>query len=83
MIVCVCRFVSDRQIRSARASGAGTLEAVAAATGAGTDCGCCRGTIAKMLAGPCKAAPCPGCPNRAAPSEAVPSRIAAERVKVP
>ncbi len=83
MIVCICKFVSDRQVRGARASGATSVEAVAAATGAGTGCGCCHGTIARILAEPCKAEPCPGCPNRAAPSEAVPSRIAAERLKVP
>jgi assimilatory nitrate reductase catalytic subunit len=75
--------VSDRQIRAARAAGASTVEAVGAATGAGTRCGCCHGTIAKILAEPCQPEPCAGCPNRAAPSESVPSRIAAERVKAP
>lgn len=82
MIVCICKFVSDRQIRAARGSGAATVGEVAATTGAGTGCGCCHGTIAKILAEPCKAEPCPGCP-RASPSEAVPSRVAAEGVKVP
>ena len=87
MIVCLCEAVSDRAIRAAREAGAHSLEAVAAATGAGSGCGCCHGTIAKMLAergrpSPCKAAPCPGCP-RAAANEAVPARIAAERLDAP
>lgn len=83
MIVCICKFVTDRQVRAARAAGASTVEAVGAATGAGTGCGCCHETIAKILAAPCKPEPCHGCPNRAAPSESVPARIAAERVKAP
>jgi bacterioferritin-associated ferredoxin len=86
MIVCLCEAVSDRAIRVAREAGADSLEAVAAATGAGSGCGCCHGTIAKLLAEgnpqPCKAPPCPGCP-RAAANEAVPARIAADRVNTP
>jgi bacterioferritin-associated ferredoxin len=80
MIVCLCRRVSDQTIRAARAEGAHTVEAVAAATGAGTCCGCCRGTIAKILAEPCRAVPCAGCPARPAAadgSESVPVRVAA------
>lgn len=81
MIVCLCRRVSDRTIRAARADGAHTVEAVAAATGAGTGCGCCRGTIAKILAEPCRPAPCAGCPAQpgAHPDapESVPVRVAA------
>jgi bacterioferritin-associated ferredoxin len=82
VIVCICSFVSDKAIRAARASGASTIEAVAATTGAGSGCGCCHGTIAKVLAEPCKAEPCPGCPNRAA-AESVPRRIAASELKTP
>jgi bacterioferritin-associated ferredoxin len=88
MIVCICEAVSDRAIRAARDAGAATVAAVAAATGAGTGCGCCHGTIAKILAEPvravpCKPAPCAGCPNRAAANEGVPARIAAEQLKTP
>lgn len=83
MIVCICKFVSDRRIRAARDAGASTVEAVGAATGAGTGCGCCRETIARILAEPCRPEPCEACPNRAVPSEGVPSRVAAERVKAP
>lgn len=81
MIVCLCRFVTDRDVRAARARGADTVEAVSAATGAGTGCGCCRGAIATILAEPCRAVPCAGCPNRA--SEGVPRRVAANPVKSP
>jgi bacterioferritin-associated ferredoxin len=81
MIVCICRAVSDRTIRAARAEGAQTVEAIAVATGAGTGCGCCRGTIAKILAEPCRPVPCAGCPARPAASadatESVPVRVAA------
>lgn len=83
MIVCLCEAVSDRAIRAARDAGAQTLEAVAAATGAGTGCGCCHGTIAKILAEPCKPVPCIGCPRRAESPDGVPARIAAAQVKVP
>jgi bacterioferritin-associated ferredoxin len=82
VIVCVCSFVSDKAIRASRAAGAHSIEAVAAATGAGAGCGCCHGTIAKVLAEPCKAEPCAGCPNRAA-AENVPARIAASGLKTP
>jgi bacterioferritin-associated ferredoxin len=81
VIVCLCHAVSDRTIRAARAEGAHTVEAIAAATGAGTGCGCCRGTIAKLLAEPCRPAACAGCPARASARgeapESVPFRVAA------
>jgi bacterioferritin-associated ferredoxin len=83
MIVCICKSISDRAVRAAREAGARTLEAVAALTGAGTDCGCCHGEIRETLADPCdKAAPCSGCPNRAA-AGAVPRRAAAAGVATP
>lgn len=81
MIVCVCRAVSDRDIRAARARGAVTLAAVAAATGAGTGCGCCREAVARLLAEPCRPEPCAACPNRV--PDAVPLRAAAAGVKTP
>jgi bacterioferritin-associated ferredoxin len=83
MIVCLCEVVSDRAIRAAREAGAHSVEAVATATGAGGGCGCCHGTIAKILAEPCKPVPCAGCPRRAGAPESVPARIAAEQVKTP
>ena len=81
MIVCICRFVSDRAVRAARDAGARTVGAVAAATGAGTGCGCCRGTVAKILAEPCRPEPCAGCPARGAAPDAVPARAAAGGVE--
>ncbi|WP_242346191.1 (2Fe-2S)-binding protein [Anaeromyxobacter terrae] len=99
MIVCICRAVSDRAIRSARDAGAGSVEAIGAATGAGTCCGCCRGTIARILAEPRAGVPCVVAPSRDeaehlgaglevdaradAPSEAVPLRAAADQLKTP
>jgi len=81
MIVCLCRAVSDRTIRAARAEGASTVEAIAAVTGAGTGCGCCRGAIAQILAEPSRPAPCAVRPARpaepAGAPEAVPVRVAA------
>lgn len=74
MIVCVCRSVSGRALDSAIAGGAGDLDAIARATGAGMDCGCCRDELvarvhahaASAATAPCCATPCPGCPGRAA-----------------
>jgi bacterioferritin-associated ferredoxin len=83
VIVCICKSISDRVVRAARAAGALTAEAIAAATGAGTSCGCCHDTIERMIAAPCKAEPCAGCPNRAAASDAVPQGIAADRLDTP
>ncbi len=85
MIVCICRAVSDRAIRSARDAGARSLEAIGAATGAGTCCGCCRGTIARILAEPCTGVPCEAAaPAREdAAAETVPLRAAADRLKTP
>jgi bacterioferritin-associated ferredoxin len=81
VIVCLCKGVSDRDIRAARAAGAETVSDVAAATGAGNGCGCCHGTIARVLAEPCST-PCAGCP-RAESTGAVPLRIAAAGVRTP
>lgn len=82
MIVCVCRSVSDRVVRAARAAGARTLAAVAIATGAGDDCGCCHGAVERILAEPCKAEPCPGCPGSRS-AGAVPPRAAAGELRTP
>lgn len=97
MIVCLCRAVTDRDVRAARARGADTVDGVAALTGAGTGCGCCRDVVAKILAepldpagsivaarggeAPCGAGRCAACPNRS--SEGVPQRVAAGPVKSP
>ncbi len=49
MIVCVCRGVTDRQIREAAAAGR-SLDQVMQCTGAGTSCGTCRLMIARLVA---------------------------------
>jgi bacterioferritin-associated ferredoxin len=66
MIVCLCRAVSDRTIRTAAAVGL-TLPEIGRATGAGSDCGRCADAVAHIVGepGPCKAEPCIGCPRGA------------------
>jgi assimilatory nitrate reductase catalytic subunit len=49
-IVCVCLGVGAIEIAAAACSGAETVEAVGAATKAGTNCGSCRPAIARLLA---------------------------------
>ncbi|WOP18564.1 (2Fe-2S)-binding protein [Raineyella sp. LH-20] len=49
MIVCQCKVVTDRDIRSAVDRGARTVAQVCRATTAGTDCGSCVLTIRRLL----------------------------------
>jgi bacterioferritin-associated ferredoxin len=49
MIVCLCRGVSDHDLRAAIRAGH-TLEDVMRATGAGSDCGCCIGALKRIAA---------------------------------
>ena len=49
-IICVCHGVGERTIRAAATDGSHSLEAVGAATRAGTNCGSCRPAIARLLA---------------------------------
>ena len=49
MIVCHCRVVSDRRIRTEAERGALTVDDVAARCGAGACCGSCRPTIGTLL----------------------------------
>jgi assimilatory nitrate reductase catalytic subunit len=48
-VVCACLRVGARTIEKACAGGAASVEAVGAATGAGTNCGSCRVEIARIL----------------------------------
>ena len=48
MIVCVCRGISDRQLRAEAAAGH-SLEQVMHRTGAGSSCGTCRFAIARLV----------------------------------
>lgn len=49
-MVCACMKVGAHTIEAACAAGAATVEAVGAATGAGTNCGSCKIEIARMIA---------------------------------
>jgi bacterioferritin-associated ferredoxin len=51
MILCLCRGISERTVRMAVATGACSLDAVAARCGAGTDCGSCRRAIQDVVDG--------------------------------
>lgn len=47
--VCVCFDVGEKQIMAAALAGAATVEAIGAATCAGSNCGSCRPAIARLL----------------------------------
>ncbi|MGK3965728.1 (2Fe-2S)-binding protein [Sorangium sp. So ce136] len=49
MYVCLCMGVCDREIREAMNEGACSVSEVMECTGAGTRCGSCRPTIAKLV----------------------------------
>jgi bacterioferritin-associated ferredoxin len=49
MIVCVCRRVSDRQIREAVADGAHSLECLQMDLGVATQCGRCADCASRVL----------------------------------
>jgi bacterioferritin-associated ferredoxin len=50
MYVCLCEGVTSQTVSDAVASGASTSKEVAAACGAGLDCGRCRRTLRAMIA---------------------------------
>lgn len=49
MYVCVCRAVTEREIKASIDGGATTVAAVTRACRAGGDCGACRGEIEELL----------------------------------
>jgi bacterioferritin-associated ferredoxin len=49
MYVCCCRAVTDREVARVIDEGAGSVDAVTRACGAGGDCGACRGMIEDMI----------------------------------
>jgi bacterioferritin-associated ferredoxin len=59
MIVCLCRAVCDRTIRTAIDAGARSVDEVAAACRAGSGCGACHETIESMICEPDEAQHCP------------------------
>jgi bacterioferritin-associated ferredoxin len=50
VIICLCRGVSESDIRRVIERGAGTPDAVTAACGAGGDCGACTLMLCDLLA---------------------------------
>ena len=50
-IVCSCFGIGANQIEAAIAAGCRSAEAIGAALNAGTNCGCCRGEIARIVSG--------------------------------
>jgi bacterioferritin-associated ferredoxin len=48
--VCICNAVTERQLRDAIESGAGTLAELQMDLGVAAGCGCCAGTIEAHLA---------------------------------
>ncbi len=49
MYVCVCRWVTEQEVKAAIDAGANTVQAVTAACCAGDDCGGCHETIEEMI----------------------------------
>jgi len=49
MYVCVCRAVTDREVKAAIDAGAHTVAAVTKACCAGDDCGACHGVIRDLI----------------------------------
>jgi bacterioferritin-associated ferredoxin len=49
MFVCICRAVTENEVKSAIEGGAKTVQAVTQSCCAGDDCGACHGTIEDMI----------------------------------
>jgi bacterioferritin-associated ferredoxin len=49
MYVCVCRAVTDREVKAAIEAGADTVAAVTRVCCAGDDCGACHGVIRELI----------------------------------
>jgi bacterioferritin-associated ferredoxin len=49
MYVCICRAVTEQEVKSTIEAGAKTVEAVTRACCAGDDCGACHSTIEDMI----------------------------------
>ncbi len=52
MYVCICRAVTEAQVRGCIAAGACTVKDVVARSEAGTGCGSCVGKIMALLGSP-------------------------------
>jgi bacterioferritin-associated ferredoxin len=49
MYICICRAVTEREVRAAIEGGANTVAAVTKACCAGDDCGACHGVIRELI----------------------------------
>ena len=49
MFACICRAVTDDEVRAAVDGGATTVQAVAGQTRAGTGCGSCRDWLRELI----------------------------------
>lgn len=49
MVVCICRGITDRDIRKAIAEGANSVSDVAQLLGAGTGCGSCHDFTQELI----------------------------------
>jgi bacterioferritin-associated ferredoxin len=52
MFVCLCNGITSQVVADAIAGGASTTNQIAAACGAGADCGPCRRTLRLLLGAP-------------------------------
>jgi bacterioferritin-associated ferredoxin len=52
MFVCLCNGITSQVVADAVAKGASTTNEIAAACGAGADCGRCRRTLRALLSAP-------------------------------
>ena len=57
MYACICNAVTVDQVAAAVDAGATSLDAVASATRAGTDCACCHDHLEDIIAERCAACP--------------------------
>lgn len=80
MIVCMCSAVPESVVVDAARSGL-SVEAIASATGAGTDCGCCTKAIEGIVRGARRCGrtggPCTGSGRNDPAADACPDRDAA------
>lgn len=84
MIVCVCRRVSDHQIRQAVARGVTDFDSLVLETGASSQCGACRGCAQEVFMNArngCSACPqaCALATKGQAPVECLPVDLAERR----
>jgi bacterioferritin-associated ferredoxin len=69
MIVCVCKGLSQREIRLCVLRGASTVEEVKEACGAATDCGTCHQAVEQIVTDPAPITAIAPSPARPKPCE--------------